>query len=317
MKTKTMRAKKAPKRIRLKRTDFPIGAFVIAGPEVGIQHPHGLGVLISAAVECGVKFVHLHAPVGDELCDEVADRVAAFAKRHKLKITAIAVGFADDEYNSIQRVRETVGFGIDDPEKLQQRYDQTIRIGHFAVRAGVTRLNGHAGHIPEADEPGFEKQLQFFARLFKDLADLGITEMAFESGPERAVTLATFIAALRERVQSFFTVGINFDPANIVLYGNGSPIEYFNKVATYVLSVHIKAAVPTTGTPGVDWGTEVPLRKASFSFPELLNAFAQAGLECPLVVEREILGETADQKRTRMFRDMPLLRKWRKDIGRS
>src|SRR5690606_7158828 len=51
---------------------------------------------------------------------------------------------------------------------------------------------------------------------------------------------------------------VNFDPANMILYGVGEPLPALVKLAPYVRSVHCKDAL-WSDQPGKTWGQEVPL----------------------------------------------------------
>ncbi len=58
-----------------------------------------------------------------------------------------------------------------------------------------------------------------------------------ETGQETAEALLAFLADV-DRENLF----VNFDPANMILYGSGEPIEALRKVGRYVRSVHCKDA---------------------------------------------------------------------------
>ena len=95
--------------------------------------------------------------------------------------------------------------------------------------------------------------------------------MHLETGQETAEGLLQFIAGV-ERSNLF----INFDPANMILYGTGEPIEALRKVGKYVRSIHCKDAT-WSDQPGVTWGLFWGSR--SYNFHSLygfgLGLFAQ------------------------------------------
>lgn len=89
---------------------------------------------------------------------------------------------------------------------------------------------------------------------------------------------------------------INFDPANLILYGIGDPLGALKKVGPYVRSVHCKDATATKGKPGVDWGAEVPFGTGEVNAEAFLNTLKEIDYDGPLTIEREIPQEPARQK---------------------
>ncbi len=88
---------------------------------------------------------------------------------------------------------------------------------------------------------------------------------------------------------------INFDPANMILYGTGEPIEALKKVGHYVRSVHCKDA-RWAAQPGQEWGTEVPFGEGDVGAERCLRTLAELGYDGPLTIEREIAQEPERQK---------------------
>ena len=112
-----------------------------------------------------------------------------------------------------------------------------------------------------------------------------------ETGQEKAENLLAFLHDVGRD-----NIFINFDPANLILYGMGNPIESLKKVGKYVRSCHCKDALPTTGTPGVDWGTEVPFGQGKVDAKLFLQTLKEIGYTGPLTIEREIPEEPERQK---------------------
>ena len=112
-----------------------------------------------------------------------------------------------------------------------------------------------------------------------------------ETGQEAAENLLAFLKDVGRD-----NIFINFDPANLILYGMGAPIESLKKVAKYVRSCYCKDALATTGTPGVDWGTEVPFGQGQVDAKLFLKTLKELGYEGPLTIEREIPEEPERQK---------------------
>ncbi len=113
--------------------------------------------------------------------------------------------------------------------------------------------------------------------------------LLFETGQETADTLEQFIKALVK--QGAANVGVNFDPANMILYDMGDPIVSLRKLMPRVRQVHIKDAVRTT-TPGT-WGKEVPIGEGQVDWKAFMQVLAEADYRGNLVVEREAGQERA------------------------
>jgi sugar phosphate isomerase/epimerase len=88
---------------------------------------------------------------------------------------------------------------------------------------------------------------------------------------------------------------VNFDPANMILYGSGEPIEALGKVGQHVRSVHCKDA-KWAAKPGREWGAEVPLGAGDVGIENFLRKLQELGYDGPLTIEREIPEDPQRQK---------------------
>ena len=88
---------------------------------------------------------------------------------------------------------------------------------------------------------------------------------------------------------------VNFDPANMILYGSGNPIEALKKVGSYVRSVHCKDG-KWAAKPGEEWGSEVPLGEGDVGMETYLRTLVEIDYQGPLTIEREIPQDPERQK---------------------
>jgi sugar phosphate isomerase/epimerase len=109
--------------------------------------------------------------------------------------------------------------------------------------------------------------------------------VGLETGQEDAPTLLGVLEEVNRPLGDRQRVGVNFDPANIILYGMGDPAEAARQLAPHIVQVHVKDAVPTA-TPGT-WGRETPVGEGAVGWPGFLDGLAGAGVRCPLMIERE------------------------------
>jgi sugar phosphate isomerase/epimerase len=104
--------------------------------------------------------------------------------------------------------------------------------------------------------------------------------LSLETGQETAEELREFIHAVDRP-----NLGINFDPANLILYGKDRPIEALESVRDWVVSCHCKDGVwPTTEG---ELGSEMPLGEGQVDIPAFVAKLKGIGYQGPLTIERE------------------------------
>ena len=93
-------------------------------------------------------------------------------------------------------------------------------------------------------------------------------------------------------------VGINLDPANLILYGKGNPVDSVDIFGEYIRGVHVKDADYTTDYYHL--GNERVVGEGSVNFPVFFSKLLKKGYTGDFIIEREISGEqqTIDIKRT-------------------
>ncbi|MFZ4576545.1 MAG: sugar phosphate isomerase/epimerase family protein, partial [Phycisphaerales bacterium] len=91
-------------------------------------------------------------------------------------------------------------------------------------------------------------------------------------------------------------VGVNFDPANMILYGMGDPVESLRALMPHVMQVHLKDATPSA-TPG-QWGAEVPLGAGAVDWSSFFATLRAAGYAGDLCIEREAGEQRIEDIRT-------------------
>jgi L-ribulose-5-phosphate 3-epimerase len=137
----------------------------------------------------------------------------------------------------------------------------------------------HAGFLPHATkDPERAVMLERLRAISREFTEQGVA-VAFETGQERAETLAGVLDELGP------SAGINFDPANMILYGMGDPVAALRALARRVRQVHVKDA-RSACVPGT-WGEEVPAGTGEVDWRAFFAALDAAGLEVDLMIERE------------------------------
>ncbi len=105
----------------------------------------------------------------------------------------------------------------------------------------------------------------------------------FETGQETPVTLLRMIQDIGGD-----NVGINLDPANLLMYGKGNPIDAVDVFGEYVRGMHAKDG--DYPTDGISLGLERPLGEGRVNFPVLMPKLKEKGFCGAVTIEREIAG---------------------------
>ncbi|MGD9723412.1 MAG: sugar phosphate isomerase/epimerase family protein [Pirellulales bacterium] len=266
----------------------------------------GLGVKLEVAHELGVPTIHLHAPQAATRTADNARKFLAKLADLGIRISAVFGGFEGESYADIPTVERTIG--LVPSATRAQRSKEMKEIADFARLLQVDVVALHLGYVPhDATTPLYREVLA----VTRDLCDhCGSQQQAvhLETGQETADDLVRFIGDV-ERDNLF----VNFDPANMILYGSGEPIEALEKVGRWVKSVHCKDG-KWAARPGQEWGTEVPLGEGDVGLERYLRTLEKIGYRGPLTIEREIPQEPERQK-AEIGRALALLRELKAKIG--
>jgi sugar phosphate isomerase/epimerase len=168
----------------------------------------------------------------------------------------------------------------------------------FAKLLGVDQVATHAGFIPEnPGDPNYAGVVAVLRDIVSHLRRNG-QKLLFETGQETPVTLRRLIEDLGGR-----DLGINLDPANLLLYGKANPVDALDVFGEYVLDVHAKdGEYPVNGRI---LGEEKPLGQGRVNFPKFIGRLKDLGYDGPITIEREISGE---QQRADILKAIELLK---------
>jgi len=265
---------------------FTLYPMQLDGHDIGVcswsVHAGDPAALIALLKQLGLRHVHLALGPLLAMDDGRRDRQLLQLADAGVVFTAGMIGFAGEDYSTLPRIRQTGGFVPD--ELWIARRETTLQAGRLARRLGIGLLTSHIGTIPPSNHPNYPKLLNRVGEVAAALAVEGIA-FAAETGPETAAELLQFINDLPRPA-----VGVNFDPANFIMYGKGEPTASAKLLGRHIRHVHIKDAV-AAAVPGEQWGKEVPPGQGDVDWPELLLALKEGGYTGPLVFERE----TGDQ----------------------
>ena len=239
--------------------------------------PASPGDLADSLMACGVSNVQLALEPLRTGAWTRRDLDAALSKAGVRLLSGMMAMHAED-YSTLESIRKTGGVRPDAhwPSNLKA----ARAAASLARDLGLSLVTFHAGFLPERPHhPERATMLERLRTIADCFADQGV-EVALETGQEDAQTLLAVLDELdRPRV------GVNFDPANMILYGMGDPVDALQRLAPYVKQIHIKDAIPA-GVHG-EWGTEVVVGTGAVDWDAFLAVVASRLPGVPMVIERE------------------------------
>jgi sugar phosphate isomerase/epimerase len=248
-----------------------IGVMFWAGrdPHVTIREVKSLGV------GCG----QLGIP-GDMKLDGAAAQWKQALTDEKFTLVTVFAAYDGESYADIPTVQRTVGFVP--PATRHERELRTLEVSDFAAGIGVSSIATHIGFVPEDRSSDDYVAVRDAVRRVCDRAATHGQTFALETGQEPAAALLEFIGDAQRG-----NLRINFDPANMILYGTGDPIAALDTLAGHVVTVHCKDGDwPPKDSPGA-LGEERPLGQGSVGMERFVTKLKQIGYQGPLTIERE------------------------------
>lgn len=235
---------------------------------------------LAAVKSFGVRCGQLGVPGGMELNAAAAAQWRGALEEAGFTVVTVVAAYLGEDYSDIPTVQRTVGFIP--PEFREEREQRTYAVSDFAAALGVKSIACHIGFVPDDPrEPDYIAVRDVVRRICAHAARHGQT-FALETGQEPAQVLLNFLKDVDRP-----NLGINFDPANMILYGSGDPVEALDLLGPHVLSVHCKDGDwPAKDAPG-SLGAERPLGAGSVGIPRFLEKLKAIGFRGPLNIERE------------------------------
>lgn len=212
----------------------------------------------------------------------VALKVKDAMEEYGITVTAFWCGWEGPKYWNFYEGQATLGLV---PEAYRfQRMQMLMEGSDFAGELGIQDVVTHAGYMPE--NPWDPKYPEIIACL-KSLAahyQRNGQYFLFETGQETPVTLKRAIEDI-----GCNNLGINLDPANLIMYGKANPVDALDVFGEYIRGVHGKDGCYPVG--GRELGAEVPLGQGKVDYPALIRGLKHWGYDGDITIEREISGE--------------------------
>ena len=204
--------------------------------------------------------------------------VGAKAKARGVTLVSGMMGTIGEDYTTLESIRSTGGVVPD--ATWDENWKNIQADADLAGKLGLKLVTFHAGFLPhEESDPTFAK-LQGRLRKIADAFQARGIALGMETGQETPDTLAAFLRKLGHE-----NVGVNLDPANIILYDKGDPVAAIKVLGPWLKQCHLKDAVRTK-VPG-QWGQEVVLGTGQVDWKGFFAALAAVSFTGNLCIERE------------------------------
>ncbi len=238
--------------------------------------PKDTAELVSMVQSLGLNKVQL--ALNDHRGSQGGAAIGVELAKAGIEIVSGMFGTVGEDYTSMETIKQTGGVIPDEHWEANQQIAKDVV--EAARSLGLDLVSFHAGFLPEdQNDPDYEKLITRLRTLATLFDDSGIM-LSFETGQEEGSHLSHFLDDLAAP-----NVGVNFDPANMILYDKGDPIEGLRSLVPYLQQVHIKDANKTK-TPGT-WGEEVVVGTGEVDWPAFLEILNRANYKGALVIERE------------------------------
>ena len=269
----------------------------------------GVIVRMEADTDINEKFAEVRA-MGMESCqlvcwerkiindEKAAEAILAAAEKHGITISAFWCGWGGRKVWDFYDGQLTLG--LVPADYRAERVRMLLEGSDFAKKIHVTDLATHVGYMPENPyDPKYEEVLVACKAIVEKCKENG-QNFLFETGQETPVTLKRAIQDI-EKTLGKGNIGINLDPANLIMYGKANPVDALEVFGEYVRGIHGKdGKYPTDGH---HLGDEVPLGQGKVNYPAFIAKLKEIGYEGDITIEREIDGDE-QKKDIRMAKDL-------------
>jgi L-ribulose-5-phosphate 3-epimerase len=252
------------------------------------KKPLRLGLIIGIGKDPAAAMTKVH-DLGIPTCQAFVDdfepeqvaRLRQALDKHDIEATSLVVGGPGKEVWDFYQGPLTIG--------LVPRDTRAARIAHikkasdFAKQCGIPAVQTHCGFIPENPNDEVYKETVAAMREVATYCKRNGQNFRYETGQETPITLVRAIKDVGMDNQ-----GVNFDLANLILYGKANPVDALEILAPYVQGIHAKDGLWPVNPK--DLGEEVPIGKGKVDFPRIIARLKELNYRGAVTIEREISG---------------------------
>ncbi len=189
-----------------------------------------------------------------------------------------------------------LGGGFGRKDENPERVEKSKRILDLAKELGTAVVTTHIGVVPADKNHERYKVMQEACFELSRYADEIDAHFAIETGPETSAILKEFLDGLNST-----GVGVNLDPANLVMVTGDDPAGAVINLQKYIVHTHAKdGKMLCYRDPEIVYGIkkdplvtgdsfiEVPLGEGSVNWVKYLAALEEIGYKGFLTIEREV-----------------------------
>src|SRR5258707_2934432 len=257
-------------------------------PENAGKRPLRLGLILGIGKDPDAAMAKVHdlgLPTCQVFVDEIdsllSGRLREALNKYQIEATSLVVGGPGREAWDFYEGPLTIG--------LVPRETREARIAHikkasdFAKQCGIAAVQTHCGFIPENPNDPVYKETVTAMREAAGYCKRNGQNFRYETGQETPITLVRAIQDVGLDNQ-----GVNFDLANLILYGKANPVDAVEFLGPYVQGVHAKDGLWPTNPRKL--GEEVPISKGKVDFPRIITRLKELNYRGAVTIEREISG---------------------------
>ena len=217
----------------------------------------------------------------DSFEPDLASRLRGALERYGVEATSAVAGGPGPEVYDFYQGPLTIGLV---PRATREaRIARVKQTSDFAKKCGIPAVQTHCGFIPENPNDPVYKEAVDAVRQVAAYCRKNGQSFRCETGQETPITLLRTIQDV-----GLDNVGVNFDPANLIMYGKADPVEALDVLGPLVLGVHAKDGLYPVDPKNL--GREVPIGQGQVNFPRFIWRLKEIGYGGPLTIEREVSG---------------------------
>lgn len=220
-------------------------------------------------------FIHADGRHGDAESADTFAFVKEQIKSGKWNLMSTMIGTVGEDYSTLETIKKTGGIVPDEHWAANQAI--VTKGAKLTKELGAKYMSLHAGFLDESNPAAYAKYVERVKWMRDEAAKYGV-EIILESGQETAADLAKFMKEVPG-------IGINFDPANMILYAKGRPLDALKTLYPWIRQIHVKDAL-VTRKPGT-WGDETTWGDGEVGGKTFLAELEALGYKGNYVIERE------------------------------
>ncbi|MGO9230562.1 MAG: sugar phosphate isomerase/epimerase family protein [Bryobacteraceae bacterium] len=205
-----------------------------------------------------------------------AKKLRAALDQYGIEATALIVTGPGSEIDTFQDGPRTVG--LVPPKTRDDRITLLRKASDFAKTAGIPAVLRQIGFLPEDAEGPLFKQYMNALWHVADYCKHNGQSVLCTTGHETPLALLRLI-----RAAAFPNIGVNLDPASLIRFGKGNPVDALDTFGPLVMSVDAKDGMCPTEPDAL--GEARPTGKGRVDFPRLVARLKEIGYDGPITID--------------------------------